>query len=106
VKHPIISNLIGEYFMKLTLKFLRLFKNIIGKSELELNIKLKTLKDLLEILVEKYPKLEKELFTKKDELTEYVCIFLNDKPISALSLLDTKLKNGDNLLFFIPVSGG
>ena len=92
--------------MKLTIKFLRPFKEIIGENELELEIEVKTLKDLLKILVDKYPKLEKELFTENNELTEYICIFLNDKPISALNFLDTELKNGDNLLFFIPVSGG
>lgn len=92
--------------MKLKLKFLRPFKDLIGKGELKIDVKVETLKDLIEILVNKYPKLEKELFTKKYELTDYVCIFLNDKPITALNFLDTKLKNGDNLLFFIPVSGG
>ncbi len=92
--------------MKLTIKFLRPFKDVTGKSELELDIKGKTLKDLLKILVDKYPKLEKEFYTKNDELTQYICIFVNDKPISALNFLDTELKNGDNLLFFIPVSGG
>ena len=92
--------------MKIHLKFLRPFKDIIGKPELTLDIQGKTLKDLLLILVEKYPNLEKELFTINNELTEYVCIFLNDKPITVLDFLNTELKNGDNLLFFIPVSGG
>lgn len=92
--------------MKLTLKFLRPFKEIIGKPELELDSEVKTLKDILKILVDKYPKIEKEFFKKNLELTDYICIFVNDKPISALKMLDTELKNGDNLLFFIPVSGG
>jgi len=92
--------------MILKLKFLRPFKEIIGESELELDLKVNILRDLLNSLVSKYPKLEKELFNKGQELTDYICIFVNDKPISALNMLDTKLKNGDNLLFFIPVSGG
>jgi MoaD family protein len=92
--------------MKLKLKFLRPFKDITGKGELELDIEVLNLKDLLKILVDKYPKLEKEIFKKNNELTDYICIFVNDKPISALNWLDTKLENGDNLLFFVPVSGG
>ena len=92
--------------MKLTLKFLRPFKDIIGKSEIELITEIETLKDLLISLVDKYPKLEKEFFKEDHELTEYICIFVNDKPISALNMLETQLKNGDNLLFFVPVSGG
>ena len=92
--------------MKLILKFLRPFKEIIGKSEIEMNLEINTLKDLLNSLVTRYPKIEKEFFKKNQELTDYICIFVNDKPISALNMLNTKLKNGDNLLFFIPVSGG
>jgi len=92
--------------MMLKIKFLRPFKDVIGKSELELDIEGQTLKDLIKILVDKYPKIVKELYTQNNELTEYVCIFLNDKPITALNFLDTKLKDGDNLLFFTPVSGG
>ena len=92
--------------MKITIKFLRPFKEIIGKPKLDLKIEVKTLKDLLKILVDKYPKLNKELFKENNELTDYVCIFINDKPISALNMLNTELKNGDTLLFFIPVSGG
>ena len=92
--------------MKLEIKFLRPFSEATGKNKLEIDIDGRTLMDLLKILVNRYPKLEKEFFTTKDELTEYICIFVNDKPISALNGLDTELKNGDNLLFFIPVSGG
>ena len=92
--------------MKLEIKFLRPFSEATGKNKLEIDIDGRTLMDLLKILVNRYPKLEKEFFTTKDGLTEYICIFVNDKPISALNGLDTELKNGDNLLFFIPVSGG
>jgi len=60
--------------MELTIKFLRPFKDIIGKPQLDLDIEGKTLKDLLKILIDKYPKLEKEFFTKNDELTQYICI--------------------------------
>jgi len=92
--------------MKLNIKFLRPFSELVGKSKLEIDLHGRTLTDLLKMLVNRYPKLEKEFFTNKDELTEYICIFVNDNPISALNGLDTELKNGDNLLFFIPVSGG
>ena len=50
--------------------------------------------------------MKKEFYTKTDELTDYMCMFVNDKPISALNGINTELKNGDELLFFIPVSGG
>ena len=92
--------------MKVKIKLLRPFSEAVGKSDLEINFNETTLNDLLKLLVIKYPNLKKEVFKDNYELTEYICIFVNDKPISALNGLDTNLKNGDNLLFFIPVSGG
>ena len=92
--------------MKLKIKLLKPFSDAVGKSELELDFNGASLKDMLKILVNRYPKLKKEFYTKTDELTDYMCMFVNDKPISALNGINTELKNGDELLFFIPVSGG
>jgi len=92
--------------VKLKIKLLKPFSNAVGKSELELDFNGNTLDDLLKVLVDRYPKLKKEFYTKTDELTEYMCIFVDDKPTSALNGLNTVLKNGDEILFFIPISGG
>jgi MoaD family protein len=92
--------------MKLKLKLLKPFSDAIGKSEFEIDFNEKTLNDLLKFLVNKYPKLEKEFFKVDNELTEYICIFINDKPLSALNGVDTLLQNGDEVLFFMPISGG
>ena len=92
--------------MKLKIKFLKPFSDAVGKSELELDFDGATLEDMLKVLVNRYPRLKKEFYTKTDELTDYMCMFVNDKPISALNGINTELKNGDELLFFIPVSGG
>ena len=92
--------------MKLKIKLLKPFSNAVGGSELEMDFDGNTLRDLLKLLVDKYPKLKKELYTKAGELTEYLCVFVNDKPISALNGVNTKLKNDDEILFFIPISGG
>ncbi len=92
--------------MKLKIKLLKPFSDAVGKSELELDFDGATLEDMLKVLVNRYPSLKKEFHTKTDELTDYMCMFVNDKPISALNGINTELKNGDELLFFIPVSGG
>ena len=92
--------------MKLKIKLLKPFSDAVDKSELELDFDGTTLEDMLKVLVNRYPKLKKEFYTKTDELTDYMCMFVNDKPISALNGINTELKNGDELLFFIPVSGG
>ena len=92
--------------MKIKIKLLKPFSEVVGKRELEINFNEKTLNDLLKLLVNKYPKLDKEFFKDNSELTEYICIFINDKPLSALVGVDTLLKNGDEILFFMPISGG
>jgi len=92
--------------MKLKLKLLRPFSDVVGKSELELDFNGNHLRDLFNLLTDKFPDIKKELYKKNGELTEYICIFVNDKPISALNGINTELKNGDEILFFIPVSGG
>ena len=91
---------------KIKIKLLKPFSDAVGKSELEVDFNGITLKDLIKILVDRYPKLKQSFYTKTDELTDYLVMFVNDKPISALDGVNTELKNGDELLFFIPVSGG
>ena len=91
---------------KIKIKLLKPFLDAVGKSELEVDFNGRTLEGLLKVLVDRYPKLKKEFYTETDELTEYICIFVNDKPISALKGINTDLKNDDELLFFIPISGG
>lgn len=92
--------------MNLKIKLLRPFSDAVGKSELKIDFKGVSLDDLLRILVDKYPNLKKEFYSETNELTEYICIFVNDKPISALKGINTLLKNDDEILFFIPISGG
>ncbi len=92
--------------MKLKLNMLKPFSDVIGKKELGFEFDGKTIEDLFKALVNKYPKLKDELYTKNDEITDYVSIFVNDKPLSALKGVETQLKNGDELLFFVPISGG
>jgi MoaD family protein len=92
--------------MKVVIKLLRPFSKVVGKSELSVDFNSNTLSDLITILIGKYPQLKREFYTKNDELTDLICIFVNDKPISALKGLNTTLKNNDEILFFIPLSGG
>ena len=92
--------------MKLKIKLLKPFSDAVGKNELELDFNGITLEDLLKELVNRYPKLNKEFYKKPGDLTDYMCIFVNDKPTTSLNGVNTELKNGDELLFFIPISGG
>ena len=92
--------------MKLKLKFLKPFSDALGKNELEFDFNNKTVKELIRQLVTRYPQLQKEFYVDINKVTDYLAIFVNDKPISALKGIYTELKNGDELLFFFPMSGG
>jgi MoaD family protein len=92
--------------MKLKLNLLKPFSDIVGKKQLGYDFNGKTINELFKELVEKYPKLKTEIYTEKNEVTDYISIFVNDKPLSVLNGLETKLKNGDELLVFVPISGG
>jgi len=92
--------------MKIKIKLLKPFSDAVGKSEFDFEFIGITLGNLLKELTNKYPNLRGEFYTESDELTDYLCIFVNDKPISALNGIETKLKDNDELLFFVPISGG
>ena len=81
--------------MKLKIKLPKPFSDAVGKSELELDFDGITIEDLLKVLVDRHPKLKKEFYTKTDELMDYMCMFVNDKPISASNRINTELENGD-----------
>ncbi len=92
--------------MKLAIELTKPFSDAVGKRELEVDFDGRSVEELLQHMTEKYPKLRKEIYGETGEVTEYVIVFVNDKPISALDGTDTGLKNGDKLLFFFPISGG
>ena len=92
--------------MKLKLKFLKPFSDALGKNELELDFNNTTVQELIHQLVSQYPQLQKEFYVENNKVTDYLAVFVNDKPISALKGIHTELKNGDELLFFFPMSGG
>ena len=92
--------------MNLKLNLLKPFSDAVGKKQLSLEFSGKTLGDLLFYLVEKYPKMRDDLLTEKNDITDYVSVFVNDKPLSVLDGEQTKLKDGDELLIFVPISGG
>ena len=92
--------------MKLAIELTKPFSDAVGTRELELDFNGSTVEQLLKVLVDKYPKLKDEFYTETGEITDYIIVFVNDKPISALEELDTEVRDGDKILFFFPISGG
>ncbi len=92
--------------MKLFVEFTKPFSDAVGLRNVEVDFDGRDVDTLLIFLVDKYPNLKNELYTDAGELTDYVIIFVNDKPISALEKLETKVRDGDKIMFFFPISGG
>ncbi len=92
--------------MKLAITFTSPFSDIVGSKNIETDFDADTIAGLLEALGERYPDLKKMFWKENGEPSEYLSIILNDRPISSLDGLESTLKDGDELLFFFPISGG
>jgi MoaD family protein len=93
--------------IRVTVQFLKPFRDIVGKGSITVEMPRGSVSDLLAELCRLHPKLEPEILDGKGEIGEYVNIFVNDKPLSAFREgVKRKLADGDELLFFFPISGG
>jgi molybdopterin synthase sulfur carrier subunit len=92
--------------MRLKVKLLKPLSDGVGNKELQMDVDGRTLDDLLKVLVEKYPKLRDQLYSGKESLSDHVNVFINDKPVTGQDEMATRLRDGDEILLFIPISGG
>lgn len=81
--------------MKITVRFFSEHRKVVGKEKIEMNISKDTkISDILDILIEEYPELNK--------LRKFTLVSLNHE----YSGMDDNLKEEDELAFFPPVGGG
>ncbi len=92
--------------MKVTVKLLKPFSDIAGKDTVTLEFEEGDVNIALNVLCSLHTELKKELYNKEGEVDFTVNIFINDKPMSALEDVNTRLSDGDELLIFMPVGGG
>ena len=92
--------------MKLKLKVLRPFKDIIGNENITIDIQGKTLQDLLDELLGHYPKLKDKMLDEKGNLDSFVNIFVNDRPTYTNQESQVELNEGDEILIFPAIAGG
>jgi molybdopterin synthase sulfur carrier subunit len=87
----------------------RVFANlreICGGPSIEMVADNKTVLEILEEMVKKFPPLEDEIFTEKRTLKEFVHVFINGQNIIHKDGLQTKVKEEDQFALFPPVAGG
>jgi len=91
----------------ITVRFVGSLRNITGKSRVTLKLDgEKTLKEIMEILVKKFPETERVLIDPElEDPRPNTLIIVNGIEISVLNGLETILKDGDEVVF-VPVSHG
>ncbi len=94
--------------MVLTIKFVGAMRHITGKTQLTVNYeKEMSLKELLARISQETPKLEKSLSDQQmADSTSNALILVNGREISVLNGLETKLSDGDEIVFVPVVHGG
>jgi len=82
--------------------------DIIGSRSVEVSTSAKTVGDLIDFLSERYDSSFKEelIDPQTNELRSLYRIFVNGRDIDSLSKLKTRIREGNKILFFPPVSGG
>ena len=61
---------------------------------------------LLELLVERYPRLGEHVIDERGDLMEYLSYAVNSVDILSLKGFETALKDGDVVLLMPPIGGG
>jgi sulfur-carrier protein len=94
--------------MPLKIKFIGALRHISGKTEIIVNFReSESLKELLMKLSQEFPSLEKIFIDQQlIDSRSNTLILVNGREISVLSGLDTKLNEGDEIVFIPVVHGG
>jgi molybdopterin synthase sulfur carrier subunit len=96
--------------MTLTVKFIGALRHASGKTKLTFNCKSETLtvKELILKLLEETPQLKSSLIDQQTDgsFKTNALILVNDREISVLNGIETKLSEGDEIVFVPVVHGG
>ncbi len=85
-------------------RLLRPFSDAVGRPEVEVAVpEGATVRHLVEHLCEQYPDLARHVYEAGGGMTEYLTMFLNDRPVTDVGMT---LDEGAELLMLVPVSGG
>ena len=90
--------------MKVTVRLLRPFSDAVGRPQVEVAVpEGATVRHLVDHLCEQYPDLQMHIYEENGGVTDYLTMFVNDKPVINF---DMTLDDDDSVLMLFPVSGG
>ena len=93
--------------MPLTLKFIGALRQISGKMQLIVPFQEESLKELLAKLSKEVPRVEKIFGAEPlNDSKSNALVLVNGREISVLNGLETKLNDGDEIVFIPVVHGG
>jgi MoaD family protein len=94
--------------MTLTIKFIGALRHLSGKTQLTINFQEgMSLKELVTKISQQMPKLEKAFSDHQlNDSRSNALILINGREISVLNGLETKLNDGDEIIFVPVVHGG
>ncbi len=97
----------GRKQVPLTLKFIGSLRQISGKTQLTVNFQDgMSLKDLITKISLEMPQLDKALSDQLNDSRSNALVLINGREISVLNGLETKLNDGDEIVFIPVVHGG
>lgn len=90
------------------INFYATFRQIVGAKSIELPVTDEiTVRQLIEAVITRYPRLRQELLDDQGNLYPYVHVFINGRDAPYLDKgLDARLSPDDTISFFPPVAGG
>jgi MoaD family protein len=92
--------------MSIRVNFHSNLSRITGRERIELDALYSDVRSLLEGLVSTFPALSDELFDSDGRLDFEYQILLNGRSINAQGGVAAPLKDGDEITFLMPLSGG
>ncbi len=93
--------------MPLTLKFIGALRQISGKTQLTVNFQEgMSLKDLITKISREMRQLDKTFSDQINDSRSNALVLVNGREISVLNGLETKLNDGDEIVFIPVVHGG
>ena len=94
--------------MTVSVKFIGSFRSLSGKNKVELSVEGSSpIREVVKMIVEELPRLHRALIDSECGSPKMnMLVLVNGKEISVLNSLETRIKDGDEVVFVPVVHGG